>query len=237
MCLYYFLANSCLSRAGVIKPALFNTQRLKSMSHSVKSSKTTKGKILPDGSLRLEIRRGKPNLHHVETMDYEEFCVSGDGKDISIQRGQDPPKKYSYDVLPDKHWNKYHHASVFVNNLKERTAKITRHFQGGYWKLYENLPDPNFELHFYQCEMRYTYQASKDTLKITRNKEPYKEFCPAYSRKIVDPSQPQLVNEQIKFFWKEREKAQRITKFFQQEEDIDTQYPIVLGKRPTSSSR
>ena len=140
-------------------------------------------------------------------------------------------------MLPDKHWYKYHHASVFVNNLKERTAKITRHFKGGYWKLYENVPDPNFELHFYQCEMRYTYQASKDTLKITRNKEPYKEFCPAYSRKIVDPSQPQLVNEQIKFFWKEREKAQRITKFFQQEEDIDTQYPIVLGKRPTSSSR
>ena len=92
MCLYFFLANSCLSRAGVIKPALFNTQRLKSMSHSVKSSKTTKGKILPDGSLRLEIRRGKPNLHHVETMDYEEFCVWETVRTLAFNEAKIHPK-------------------------------------------------------------------------------------------------------------------------------------------------
>ena len=195
------------------------------MSQSVKSSKTTKSQILPNGDFRMDIIRGKPN-----GQSYEEFRVSGDGNSIWIRRGTDPEKKFTYDELPEKHWNKYHHAYLVVNNFKEKTPKITSYFSGGYWKMYENGPEPNFEMYFYQSERQYTYLATKKLIRLTEKKTVIFEHPAAAHLPYAISSKPYLVNE-IEKFLKKKEYAQSICK--SHEED----YPILYGKRPTSSSR
>lgn len=58
-------------------------------------------------------------------------------------------KKFLYSKLPQKYWKQYEYASQFVNVLHSETAKIILYSDQAEAKLMENMPNPNFEVCFY----------------------------------------------------------------------------------------
>ena len=88
--------STCLSRNGIVKPDRLNTKRVK-CKNSIKTSQTSKSKILENGDVQMEITRLKKLLQNglpTSIEEIETFCVSHDGWEISIKRSQKPEERY-----------------------------------------------------------------------------------------------------------------------------------------------
>ena len=229
--------STCLSRnAGIIKPDRLNTKRVKCR-NSIKTSKTSRGKILENGEVEMEITRLKKLYQNglpTSIEEIETFSVSHDGTTISVKRSQKPEERYKYADLPNKYWKQYSHASNFVNYLREKTKRITNYFGGGFWVLYDG-PRPNFEMFFYKSNIQISYVCKEDVIQILKEKKVLEKY--ASHTKSLDQSHP--YHKEWLRFCEQKEKAERMSKFHEENDnggEMDA-FPIVIGNRNVSSSR
>ena len=228
--------STCLSRNGMVKPEMLNTKRVKCR-NSIKTSKTSRGQILENGDVQMEITRVKKmqqNGFPTSVQEIEYFCVSHNGMDISIRRAHKPEERYKYVDLPNKYWKQYSHASAFINYLREKTKKITKYFEGGYWVLYDG-PRANFEMVFYKSNIQITYVSKEDAIKISQDKI----VTGIYASHTKSLSEMHPYYKEWLRFCEQKEKAERISKFHENEEKDEGMdaFPIVIGNRHVSSSR
>ncbi|XP_077998709.1 serine/threonine-protein kinase PLK4-like [Glandiceps talaboti] len=117
--------------------------------------------ILDQGDVCLEFVKSKEEEERV----VEVHKISRDGLNITIFHpnkgkglpvGEGPPspstctaKMFSYDNLPSKYWKKYQYAVKFVQLVRTKTAKVTLYSKDAKCMLMENMPQPDFEVCFY----------------------------------------------------------------------------------------